>query len=103
MNDIIFALATREIVLKNNDFATTENPDVQNGGILLYGICINPYLPIFGVGLTPDVINGNRKNFIVQLNRWQQQAYQDGATIARWSLLGPVGPKEKLLNEISYE
>lgn len=103
MNDIAFSIVTREIGMANNDFAVTDNPSVQNGGILLYAPCFNLVLPIFGVALVPQVINGARRDLVFTLNRWQQQCYQDGATLAQWSLKQLPGTQEQLINEISYE
>lgn len=102
MHDILFSIVTREIVMDNDDFAVTENPSVQNGGILLYSLGAIPLLPMYGVGLVPQVINGARRDLVYQLNRWQQQAYQDGATLAKWEIT-PHNGDEELLNQVSYE
>ena len=98
--DILFDITTREIVFKNNDFETTENASVQNGGILLYSKAANPLVPMNGVGIL-DVINGDMSNATFELNRWQTQAKNDGATIATWTA-EPKNGSAKILTEISY-
>ena len=90
MDDILFDITTREIVLRNNDFDTTDNPSVQNGGILLYGRGMNPLLPMYGIGLIPEVIDGNTRDLVYELNRWQAMALLDGATLAKWSANGAL-------------
>lgn len=102
MNDILFDVSTREIVMVGNDFAQTPDPSVQNGGILLYGRCFNPLLPMFGIGLTPEIINGNTRDLTYEQNRWVSQAVLDGATIASWS--GTTTPQNaNIVNNISYD
>jgi len=101
MKDILFDITTREIVMKNNDFATTENPSVQNGGIILYSQCANPLVPMMGVGIL-NIINGNMTKAAYELNRWQAQAKTDGATIATWTA-EPIGGSANIHTDISYE
>lgn len=100
MNDIAFDITTREIFMQKDDFLTTTNPSVQNGGILLYGRGMNPLLPMFGIGLIPEVIEGNTRDFTYELNRWQAMAILDGATLAKWTAsgLGYQGKDEILVN-----
>lgn len=83
--DLQFDVVNRELIMKNNDFATTTNPSVQNGGILAYSRGANPLAPMFGIGLVPQVINGPAPNLAVELNRWVVQAFQDGATLCKWT------------------
>lgn len=101
MKDLAFDITTREVILKNGDFTTTADPSEQNGGIMLLGKGMNVRFPIFGVGLVPAVINGNLKNLVFQLNRWQQQCYQDGAQIARWTMQ-PVAGQASIITKINY-
>lgn len=101
MNDITFDIVNREIVLKNNDFEQTVNPSVQNGGILLYSRCANPVLPILGIGIL-EVINAGMSKVAYELNRWQSQAKDDGATIAGWKS-NPVNGSADIITDISYE
>ena len=100
MFDINFDITTREIIFSNNDFATTKNPSVQNGGILLYARGMNPVSPMLGVGIL-DVINGGMTRATFELNRWQAQAKTDGATIASWSGQ-PLNGSADILTEVSY-
>lgn len=102
MRDILFSIITREIVMSNNDFAVTDNPSVQNGGILEYSLGAFPLTPMYGVGIVPQVIGGARRDLVFLLNRWQQQAYQDGATLAKW-IIEPANGDEELFNFVSYE
>ena len=89
MFDIEFDIVTREIVMKNNDFATTANPSVQNGGILLYSRCAILSSPMSGVGVE-DMMGANMSKVAFEMNRWQVMAKNDGATIARWEA-SPIG------------
>lgn len=104
MNDLAFNLVTREITFlpDGSDFAVTAHPSVQNGGILLYALCPNPDLPMYGIGLFPEIAGGTSQLLVYFLNRWQQQAYQDGATVAKWSIKS-VNGQEALVTQVSYE
>lgn len=87
MQDIYFNTVTREISIKNGDIVLTDNPSEQNGGILLYAKGFNLSFPLLGVGIN-DVINaGAGTDAVFELNRWKQQALNDGATGAEWKKL----------------
>ena len=100
MKDVLFDLENREIVIAGNDFETTENPSVQNGGIILYSSGANPLRPALGVGII-KVVNGNVTNLAYEMNRWQTQLNEDGATIAKWSA-EPVNGDAAIHTEQSY-
>jgi len=85
MKDIAFDIGTREIVMKNNDFATTANPSVQNGGIILMSKGANPRVPWKGIGLLPGIIEAASTVLTYDMNRWKAQVINDGATLAKWS------------------
>lgn len=85
MQDLQFDIVTRELVMDKNDFVITKNPSIQNGGNLLYSRGANPLLPMYGIGLIPEVIEGNAKVLTYEMNRWKFQAVQDGATLAQWT------------------
>jgi hypothetical protein len=107
MLDIEFDIVTREVVLSaplgsaSMDILTTPNPSVQNGGILLYGRCLNCVYPIFGIGIE-DSINSNTSQAAFELNRWQQQCKIDGATFAKWAAK-TNGANIEIAQKISYE
>lgn len=101
MQDLQFDIVTRELVMKNNDFVLTANPSVQNGGNLLYSRGANPLLPMFGIGLIPEIIEGNPKVLTYEMNRWKFQAIQDGATLAEWTAT-PSARNSTTLTDISY-
>lgn len=101
MLDILFDIKAREIVFANNDFATTTNPSVQNGGILLYARVFNNQAIMSGVGMI-DVLNSKMDKVAFELNRWQAQAKLDGATLAAWTA-NNVGPDAIIETDISYE
>lgn len=66
------------------DFATTENPSVQNGAILLLARGMNVNAPNYGIGIGEN-INGNSTTAAVQYNRWKGMCFGDGATICIWN------------------
>lgn len=107
MYDLQFDITTREIVLSDPlgseslDVVTTDNPSVQNGGILLYARCPNVVYPMFGIGIE-DIMNTNSAAAAFEMNRWQQQAKLDGATIAKWTAT-TQGNEITLSQKISYE
>lgn len=101
MIDIEFDIRTREIVFKDNDFKLTKNPSVQNGGIILYSSCANPLAPMVGIGIL-EVIGGNMTKGTFEMNRWQAQALNDGATIASWSAK-PIKNDFEVLTKVSYQ
>lgn len=85
MKCLQFDVTTREVVRKNRDFVLTDNPSDQNAGIILFSKGAFPLNPMLGIGLIPQVINGPTSVFTFQMNRWQAQIINDGATLARWS------------------
>lgn len=101
MLDIAFDIVTREIVMENNDFATTTNPSTQNGGILLNSRCAFLGAPMFGIGLE-DTINANGTKLALEMNRWKAQATKDGATIVRWSSKEDENGTPNVSMNISY-
>lgn len=107
MLDIQFDITTREILLSaplgsdSLDVITTDNPSVQNGGILLYARCPNVVYPMFGIGIE-DIINTNSAAAAFEMNRWQQQTKLDGATIAKWSAT-TQGNAITIQQKVSYE
>lgn len=85
MTDIEFDITTREIVLaEDDDFSVIENPSVQNGGIIQYSRCAFVNNPMLGIGME-QIINSNDISAAYEMNRWQSQCKNDGATIAKWS------------------
>lgn len=100
MFDIKFDITNREVFMLNGDFVATSNPSVQNGGILLYGRCIDPINPTVGIGIE-EGINANGNKMAFELNRWQSMAIADGATIAKWTASNN-GNDADILTDISY-
>jgi hypothetical protein len=102
MFDILFDIETREVIMQNGDFEITDNPSVQNGGNLLNSRCANIVKPMFGIGFD-EVMNGDANRATFELNRWRQQAFADGATIAEWPKndVSPVSLDFEL--HVSYE
>lgn len=101
MNDILFDVVTREMVMQNNDFAITSNPSIQNGGIIQYSRCSFLSTPMLGIGME-DLINSATVKTAYEMNRWQQQCKQDTATIAKWTAT-QTGQVIKINIQISYE
>lgn len=88
--------------MKNNDFATTTNPSVQNGGILLYSRCANLGKPMAGIGME-EVMGADMSKTAYEMNRWQQMAKDDGAPVAKWSAAPVGGNQVGITTEVSYE
>lgn len=101
ITDILFDIGTREIVMKNDDFATTDNPSVQNGGIIEAGKGFNPENPLLGIGLLKGLQGANAQRLTFDMNRWKSQCINDGATLARWTGTMNFG-KANVQSEISY-
>jgi len=101
MKDFFFDIQTREFLLDANGIATTNNPSVQNGGIFLASSGANPQLPMLGIGLIPQVINGSESQLTYELNRWISQVKQDGATLATWTARKIPGGND-VVTKISY-
>lgn len=81
--DLLFDIGTRELVMKNGDFVTTNDPSPQNSGILLRSRCAVLLQPIAGVGIE-QVINSNNTTMAYEMNRWKAMAIADGAVSAYW-------------------
>jgi hypothetical protein len=101
MSCLQFDPVKREIVIANDDFALTDNPSVQNGAVLLYGKGTNLLNPIIGVGIQ-SFMNSGMPKVAFQMNRWQQMAKNDGATIAKWTASG-TGNTATIDQYVSYE
>jgi hypothetical protein len=96
MLDIEFDITTREVVTTappfsgNFDFATTDNPSVQNGGNILYSRCANPLAPMIGIGIL-EVMGSNNSKVAYEMNRWQAMTTNDGAVLAKWTATNTGG------------
>ena len=101
MFDLKFDIVTREIVWTNNDFVIETNPSEQNAGILLYSRVAIIQSPISGIGLE-QVINSGLSKTTYEMNRWQQQVKQDGASIATWGAI-TNGNDVAINTNVSYE
>lgn len=99
MNDLLFDIVTREVVIKANDFETTVNPSVQNGGILLYSRCSNLSAPMVGIGIL-EIINGPLSRMVFEMNRWQQQLVNDGGR-GKWSSK-PIAGAQEIDTQVNY-
>ena len=86
MQDIEFNTITREIEFENGDFKLTENPSIQNGGIIKDSTCANIYFPTIGIGINENLINSPIEKVDYLMKLWQQQCRQDGATAADYKL-----------------
>lgn len=77
MNDIVFDIEKMNVVLVNGDFTTTDNPSVQNGGLLLLVRGNNWKNLGLGIGIN-QVRGGSVAQANYEMNRWKQQVYTDG-------------------------
>lgn len=106
MLDIVFDIITREIVMTGSgvtsDFATTDNPSVQNGGILLRSKVAVLTNPMYGIGLPEQVMGSHASVVTAELNRWKAMCIKDGGTLAKWA--ATVSPQGVLtLNSIEVD
>lgn len=101
MYDIQFDVVTREIVMKDNDFLTTSNPSIQNGGILLYSRCCHLSHPMAGIGVE-EVMGSDLTKTTFEMNRWQQMVKDDSATKVGWKAVPNVGNEIIIEVEVSY-
>eukprot|EP01037_Dinobryon_pediforme_P011474 gene11474-11570_t len=102
-NDVEFDIIKRDIVMTGSgdtsDFVLTQNPSVQNGGILLRSKVAILNNPMYGIGLVEEVMGSHASIVTRELNRWKAQCMQDGATIAKWN--ASITPQGQLnLNNI---
>lgn len=106
MQDLNFDIVDRDLVMTSDmDFAVTENPSVQNSGIIQYSRVSFPTNPMLGIGME-DAVNANNTKTAYEMNRWQGQCLQDGATLAKWSsniISGGSLNTIKILTQVSYE
>lgn len=77
MFDIKYDIEAQDVVMKDGDFATTTNPSVQNGGILLLFRAFNVNNLILGIGVN-QIRGGSVLQANYEMNRWKQQVYTDG-------------------------
>ena len=95
MKDLKFNFDTREIVLDSNgDFLMQDNTAIQNGQMILLSRCSFINTPMLGIAIE-EIINGDSKRKPFEMNRWQQQCKNDGATFVKWD--------NNLKLEISYD
>lgn len=107
MFDILFDIVKQEIVFSSDgdpssDFETTDNPSVQNGGILLYARVPNNQSIMSGIGFGEQVMSGKMDKVAFELSRWQAQATLDGATLASWTAKNN-GNTGIIQTNVSYE
>lgn len=78
MKDILYDIKKRDVVMTaNNDFATTDNPSVQNGGLLLLARANNIKNLIMGIGIN-QIRGGTVAQAAYEMSRWKQQVKEDG-------------------------
>lgn len=108
MKDLAFDFTTRELIMKgqlndgSQDLTTTDNPSVQNGGILLISRCDRLSNPMLGVGLDVQEMNSSGVNMAFEVNRWQAECLNDGATLAKGEVTFKAAKEADLKIEISY-
>lgn len=74
------------------DFATTDNPSVQNGGILLTSRVAILSSPMNGAAVFEQAMGGHISDATKELNRWKAMCITDGAKMAKWNgSLSPAG------------
>ena len=107
MMDVLFDIVARDIVMTGNgetgDFSVTENPSVQNGGILLRSKVAVLNSPMAGIGLPEQVMGSHPSVVTAELNRWKGMCSRDGATIAKYNAsVTPQGVLSLESIEVSY-
>jgi hypothetical protein len=100
MGDLFFDPIARDLVITDGDFTFTDNPSIQNAEIMKDAHCFSILKPIFGIGLQ-RVMNAPVRVVNFEMNRWQQQVLQDGATKANFTIT-IVNNEPKIDITISY-
>ena len=90
MYDLFFDINIRDLSIVNGDFATTNNPSVQNASIIKEARCFSPNNPTLGVGLM-ESINSPVSVLNYEMNRVIDQCKKDGASIARFTITNKNG------------
>jgi hypothetical protein len=84
VKDIAYDITALDAILTaEGDFAVTDNPSTQNGGIILQARGFNRSNLLLGIGLS-EVHGEDITEFATQMNRWQTQVTGDGGQAA-WS------------------
>lgn len=91
MLDILFDINARDCIMNNGDFTTTNNPSVQNGGLLLLARATNILNLIMGIGIN-QVRGGSVAQAAYEMNRWVSQVKTDGGD-ASYTVTGS-GPQD---------
>lgn len=77
MKDLYYDIEAQDLVVKNGDFVITDNPSVQNGGIILLARGPNSTNPILGINVR-QIQGGSVLQANYEMNRWKQQVVSDG-------------------------
>ena len=102
MFDFAFDIQARDMVMDGGSFATTTNPSAQNGGIIETSRCAFLTNPMLGIGIE-EMMGGNNVKVAYEMNRWQNQCKNDGATLAKWTTKQIANNGFKIDTQISYE
>ena len=101
MGDLQFDPKKRDLVITNGDFTYIPDPSVQNGAVIRDAHCFSLRFPTFGIGLQ-RIINSPIRVINYEMNRWKQQAKNDGAKKADFSIELTNG-HARISNTVSYD
>lgn len=101
MKDLYYDIEAQDLVVKNGDFVLTDNPSVQNGGIILLARGPNSLNPILGINVR-QIQGGSLLQANYEMNRWKKQVFSDGGRASVTSLSDLAG-NTKFNWQVSYE
>lgn len=79
MKDLSYNIELQDWDFANGDFVVTDNPSVQNGGIILLTRAFNINNLILGIGIN-QIRGGSVAQANFEMNRWKQQINSDGGS-----------------------
>lgn len=81
MIDFVYDIDAQDLVVQTGGLITTDNPSVQNGGLILLARAFNSLNPILGINVN-QVRGGSVLQANYEFNRWKSQVISDGGKAA---------------------
>lgn len=93
MKDLVYDIELQDWAFQDGDFVMTDNPSVQNGGIILLARAFNVDNLILGIGIN-QIRGGSVSQATFEMNRWKQQIYADSGRATVTSIPDGTGNVE---------